>query len=125
MTSREGSLEAPTRHPIEWKSEAYWNEAQLDKELERVFDICHGCRRCVSLCGSFPTLFDLVDESSTMEVDGVAKADLIIEAIFENLEAKQSLYTSLEARMKPDARGVRHLKSQISDLKFRNLPCHG
>ncbi len=35
--------------------------------------------------------------------DGVARADLIIEAIFENLEAKQSLYASLEARMKPDA----------------------
>jgi Fe-S oxidoreductase len=40
-----------------------------------VFDICHGCRRCVSLCASFPTLFDLVDESETMEVDGVAKSD--------------------------------------------------
>jgi glycerol-3-phosphate dehydrogenase subunit C len=43
--------------------------------MERVFDICHGCRRCVSLCQSFPTLFDLVDESPTMEVDGVKKAD--------------------------------------------------
>jgi len=74
---REGSLEAPTRHPIEWKSEAYWNKAELEQELERVYDICHGCRRCVSLCDSFPTLFDLVDESSTMEVDGVDKADYI------------------------------------------------
>jgi glycerol-3-phosphate dehydrogenase subunit C len=43
--------------------------------MERIFDICHGCRRCVSLCGSFPTLFDLVDESKTMEVDGVDKKD--------------------------------------------------
>ena len=33
---------------------------------------CHGCRRCVSLCDAYPTLFDLVDESETMEVDGVA-----------------------------------------------------
>ncbi len=74
---REGSLEAPTRHPIEWKSEAYWDKADLERELERVYDICHGCRRCVSLCDSFPTLFDLVDESSTMEVDGVAKDDFI------------------------------------------------
>jgi Fe-S oxidoreductase len=74
---REGSLEAPTRHPIEWKSDNYWDKAELEQELERVFDICHGCRRCVSLCDSFPTLFDLVDESSTMEVDGVAKADYI------------------------------------------------
>jgi Fe-S oxidoreductase len=74
---REGSLEAPTRHPIEWKTEQYWDHEDLNRELERVYDICHGCRRCVSLCDSFPTLFDLVDESDTMEVDGVDKADYI------------------------------------------------
>tara|TARA_R110000772_G_scaffold141114_4_gene250379 strand:+ start:3703 stop:5025 length:1323 start_codon:yes stop_codon:yes gene_type:complete len=72
---REGSLEAPTRHPVEWRSEDFWDQEKLDAELERVYDICHGCRRCVSLCDSFPTLFDLVDESETMEVDGVAKSD--------------------------------------------------
>jgi Fe-S oxidoreductase len=74
---REGSLEAPTRHPIDWKSEKYWDKDDLNRELERVYDICHGCRRCVSLCDSFPTLFDLVDESATLEVDGVAKEDYI------------------------------------------------
>jgi Fe-S oxidoreductase len=74
---REGSLEAPTRHPIEWKSEKYWDKADLEQELERVYDICHGCRRCVSLCDAFPSLFDLVDESDTFEVDGVDKADYI------------------------------------------------
>jgi glycerol-3-phosphate dehydrogenase subunit C len=72
---REGSLEAPTRHPLAWKSPEFWDQAKAEKELERIFDICHGCRRCVSLCTTFPTLFDLVDASSTMEVDGVAKAD--------------------------------------------------
>ncbi len=75
MSNREGNLEAPTRHPLDWKSEAFYNEESLNKELERVFDICHGCRRCVSLCGTFPTLFDLVDASPTMEVDGVDKKD--------------------------------------------------
>jgi Fe-S oxidoreductase len=74
-TTREGSLEAPTRHPIDWKNPEFYNEEKLFAELERVFDICHGCRRCVSLCNSFPTLFDLVDESDTMEVDGVKKED--------------------------------------------------
>ncbi|MCB1694140.1 MAG: hypothetical protein KDI19_15320, partial [Pseudomonadales bacterium] len=72
---REGSLEAPTRHPIKWRDPEYWDEGKLFDELERVYDICHGCRRCVSLCQSFPVLFDLVDESETMEVDGVDKAD--------------------------------------------------
>ncbi|MEM1110626.1 MAG: heterodisulfide reductase-related iron-sulfur binding cluster [Pseudomonadota bacterium] len=72
---REGSLEAPTRHPVDWQSDDFWDKEKLEAELERVYDICHGCRRCVSLCDSFPTLFDLVDESDTMEVDGVDKAD--------------------------------------------------
>ena len=72
---REGNLQAPTRHAINWKNPEYFNEDTLYKELERVFDHCHGCRRCVSLCQSFPVLFDLVDESPTMEVDGVDKKD--------------------------------------------------
>jgi Fe-S oxidoreductase len=72
---REGSLEAPTRHPLGWRDAEFFDEAAAFKELERVFDICHGCRRCVNLCTAFPTLFDLVDASSTMEVDGVDKKD--------------------------------------------------
>ena len=71
----EGNLQAPTRHPLDWKNPEFYNQDSLNHELERVFDICHGCRRCVSLCGAFPTLFDLVDASPTMEVDGVAKSD--------------------------------------------------
>ncbi len=72
---REGSLDAPTRHPLGWKEPEFYQEAPLFEELERVYDICHGCRRCVSLCNSFPVLFDLVDESPTMEVDGIEKKD--------------------------------------------------
>ncbi len=75
MAAREGNLEAPTRHPLDWKNPDFYNQESAFKELERIFDICHGCRRCVSLCGSFPTLFELVDGSKTMEVDGVDKQD--------------------------------------------------
>ena len=71
----EGNLQAPTRHPLDWKSPDFYDEEKCFVELERIFDICHGCRRCVSLCGSFPTLFDLVDEGPSGEVDGVKKAD--------------------------------------------------
>src|SRR3954465_10715157 len=72
---REGSLEAPTRHPLDWKKPEFWDQAKAETELGRIFDICHGCRRCVSLCTTFPTLFDLVDNSPTMELDGVKKED--------------------------------------------------
>ena len=73
MSTREGSLEAPTRHPIDWKSPEYRDESKIVAEMERVFDICHGCRRCVSLCNTFPKLFDYIDEGTSGEVDGVPK----------------------------------------------------
>ena len=72
---REGNLEAPTRHPIDWQNPDFYDEGKVLAEMERVFDICHGCRRCVSLCQSFPNLFDLVDATADGEVHGVAKAD--------------------------------------------------
>jgi len=72
---REGNLEAPTRHPLDWRNRDFYDEGSAFTELERVFGICHGCRRCVNLCTAFPTLFDLVDASRTLEVDGVAKQD--------------------------------------------------
>ncbi len=65
----------PYRHPIPWQSEEFFQHDKLDAELERVFDICHTCRRCVSLCQAFPTLFDLIDNSPTLELDGVDKKD--------------------------------------------------
>ncbi len=71
----EGSLEAPTRHPIAWQEESFYDPAEIEKELRRVFDICHGCRRCFNLCDSFPRLFDLVDASPTQELDGVDSKD--------------------------------------------------
>ncbi|NIM26741.1 MAG: Fe-S oxidoreductase [Gammaproteobacteria bacterium] len=75
QTPREGSLEAPKRHPLDWRGRDFYDEQALFAELERVFDICHGCRRCFNLCHAFPTLFDLIDESESMELDGVAKTD--------------------------------------------------
>ena len=75
MSTREGSLEAPKRQPLDWKNPQFNDENALYDEMYRVFDICHGCRRCVNLCTAFPSLFDLVDEGATGELDGVAKQD--------------------------------------------------
>src|SRR5882724_629594 len=68
---REGSLDAPTRHPIEWQNPDFLDTAKIEDEMRRVFDICHGCRRCFNLCESFPRLFDLIDNSATGELDSV------------------------------------------------------
>ncbi|HEX9446967.1 MAG TPA: heterodisulfide reductase-related iron-sulfur binding cluster, partial [Dongiaceae bacterium] len=71
---REGSLEAPTRHKLDWQNPDFFDMDKINAEMHRVFDICHGCRRCFNLCDSFPRLFDLVDESPD-EVAGVKVED--------------------------------------------------
>ena len=68
---REGSLDAPIRHPIDWQGDDFDDPKLLFDELKRVFDICSGCRRCFNLCDAFPKLFDLVDETPTGDVHAV------------------------------------------------------
>lgn len=43
--------------------------------MRRVFDVCHGCRRCFNLCQSFPTLFDMIDNSPSGELNSVPSSD--------------------------------------------------
>jgi len=73
---REGSLEAPTRHVVDWVNPDYTNPERLDAEMRRQFDVCHTCRRCFNLCDSFPRLFDLIDNSKSGELESVKSADL-------------------------------------------------
>ena len=40
----------------------FYDRQDLDAEMDRIFDICHGCRLCFNLCPSFPALFDAIDE---------------------------------------------------------------
>ncbi|MHB1814887.1 MAG: Fe-S oxidoreductase, partial [Steroidobacteraceae bacterium] len=70
---REGGIEAPTRHPLAWRSAEFYDHGALQGELERVFEICQGCRRCFSLCNAFPTLFDAIDASPTGELAEVER----------------------------------------------------
>ena len=72
---KEGSLDAPIRHPLDWHSEEFYDRDALDAEARRQMDVCHGCRRCFNLCDSFPRLFDLIDDSETGELDSVDSAD--------------------------------------------------
>ena len=74
MATREGSLVAPIRHPLGQNDPDYYNQEKLQAEFDLVFNICHGCRRCFNLCAAFPTLFDAVDQTDSLELDEVDKA---------------------------------------------------
>ncbi|MBM3518095.1 MAG: glycerol-3-phosphate dehydrogenase [Alphaproteobacteria bacterium] len=72
---KEGKTDPALRHPIDWTNPDFYDEAKLDQELRRVFDVCHTCRRCIMLCDSFPRLFDAIDKSEGGEVENVKSAD--------------------------------------------------
>src|SRR6201985_881737 len=64
---------APFRHVIDWQNPDFTDRNKLEAEMERVFDICHGCRRCFNLCDSFPRLFDMIDARPSGELAEVPK----------------------------------------------------
>ena len=61
------SSELGLHHP------AYGDAASLGRELRRVGEVCHQCRRCLPLCTAFPKLFELVD-ATDREIEGVSDA---------------------------------------------------
>ena len=70
--NKEGSTQAPIRHPIDFNHPDFLDQKKLDEEIRRVFDICHGCRRCFNLCDSFPKLFEMIDESKNENVESLS-----------------------------------------------------
>ena len=56
---------------LNWKDPRYFDRADLMLELDRIYDICHGCRLCFNLCPSFPALFDAIDAHEDEEVAGL------------------------------------------------------
>lgn len=63
----------------------YFDEADLRAELDRVYDLCHGCRLCFNLCPAFPTLFDLIDETHQGAVHDLtpAEQDRVVDECFQ------------------------------------------
>jgi Fe-S oxidoreductase len=57
---------------LDYEHAAYFDAGSLDRELRRVADVCHQCRRCLPLCPAFPRLFELVD-ATDREVAGVTR----------------------------------------------------
>ena len=63
----------------------YWDRAKLRGEIERVFDICHGCRMCFKYCDSFPVMFDILDRQHGGDVRKLSEpeTDRVIDACFQ------------------------------------------
>src|SRR5678815_4764739 len=63
----------------------YWDSAALQKEVTRVFEICHGCRLCFKYCDTFPNLFSLLDNKYDGDVTKITAPETrtIMDACFQ------------------------------------------
>jgi len=63
----------------------YWDPAALAGELQRVFEICHGCRMCFKYCDTFPDLFSLIDNKYHGSVEGITaqEAEKVLDTCFQ------------------------------------------
>jgi glycerol-3-phosphate dehydrogenase subunit C len=68
----------PARSP---NDERYWDARDLEGEMRRTFEICHGCRMCVGYCGTFPDVFARIDHD--VEKRGATGAELLDAEAFE------------------------------------------
>ncbi len=53
----------------------YWKADALDREIERAFEICHGCRMCFKYCDTFPDLFGAIDQRHDGDVSKVTREE--------------------------------------------------
>ncbi|MCL2451044.1 MAG: 4Fe-4S dicluster domain-containing protein, partial [Polyangiaceae bacterium] len=65
----------PEPPALDPNDERYWSARDLEHEMRRVFEICHGCRMCVGYCGTFPDVFSRVDRD--IEKRGATGAELL------------------------------------------------
>ena len=83
-----------TYNPNEAK---YWDKAALQKEIDRTFDLCNGCRLCFKFCQSFPTLFGAVDEAGDVRRLPAQKVEQVIDECFQCKQCyTQCPYTEAE-----------------------------
>ncbi len=63
----------------------YWDGGLLNKEIERVFEVCNGCRMCFKFCDSFPRLFQFLDQEHGGDVTKLTAPQTasVMEACFQ------------------------------------------
>ena len=89
----------------------YWDKESLESELDRVYDICIGCRLCFNLCPSFPSLFDSVDNA------GDRKRQIAEEQGRVEIEEKREEYLDLpEGEHASEASIEVEFRGEVTDL---------
>ena len=107
----------------------YWNKESLYKEIDRVYDICIGCRLCFNLCPSFPYLFNVVDKIGddkrlVAEYDGRVEKENFDREYLDLPEGEHASEASLEVEFRGEVRDLsQEQKWEVVDLCYQCKLC--
>ena len=107
----------------------YWSKGSLDSELDRVYDICIGCRLCFNLCPSFPSLFNAIDNAGNLkrnqaEEQGRVQKEEKREKYLDLPEGKHALEASIEVEFRGEVSDLTsNERWEIVDLCYQCKLC--
>ena len=89
----------------------YWDKGSLYQEMDRIYDVCVGCRLCFNLCPSFPSLFNSIDNAGSRKRE-IAEAEGRV-----GKEVERSEYLDLpEGEHASNASIEVEFRGEVSDL---------
>ena len=107
----------------------YWDKKSLYQEMDRVYDICIGCRLCFNLCPSFPSLFDSIDEAGdrkreVAENQGRVEKETQREAFLDLPEGEHASEASVEVEFRGEVTDLTELERwEVVDLCYQCKLC--
>ena len=107
----------------------YWDKLSLDQEMNRIYDICIGCRLCFNLCPSFPSLFNAIDDAGdnkreNAELEGRVGKEIVRDDFLDLPEGEHAVEASIEVEFRGEVHDLsNNQKWEVVDLCYQCKLC--
>ena len=111
------------------KNEKYWDNKSLYSEMDRVYDICIGCRLCFNLCPSFPSLFNSIDDAGKRkrdlaEIEGRVEKEVEKDEYLDLPEGEHASEASIEVEFRGEVTDLNESERwEVVDLCYQCKLC--
>ena len=111
------------------KNEKYWDNKSLYSEMDRVYDICIGCRLCFNLCPSFPSLFNSIDDAGKRkrdlaEIEGRVEKEVEKDEYLDLPEGEHASEASIEVEFRGEVTDLTESERwEVVDLCYQCKLC--
>ena len=107
----------------------YWDNSSLYQEMDRIYDVCIGCRLCFNLCPSFPALFNSIDNAgknkrNTAELEGRIEKEVKRDDYLDLPEGEHAIDASVEVEFRGEVHDLSDVQRwEVVDLCYQCKLC--